>query len=82
MGIDKDAVPVAGFIENFSPKPRIAPPPFGKLNAGTWSLTVCGLVDCAAVAPPGLSLEEKVAPVGVMLLGGIKRQSPQSCAKA
>jgi hypothetical protein len=30
MGTLTDAVPVTGFAPNFSPIPRIAPPPFGR----------------------------------------------------
>jgi hypothetical protein len=30
-----DPVPVTGFAENFSPIPRIAPPPFGRDMDGT-----------------------------------------------
>src|SRR5271165_1916632 len=29
IGTDREPVPVTGFAENFSPMPRIAPPPFG-----------------------------------------------------
>jgi hypothetical protein len=34
MGTVIDPVPVTGFAENFSPIPRIAPPPFGKERVG------------------------------------------------
>ena len=34
MGSDKDPEPVTGLTANFSPMPRIAPPPFGKAIAG------------------------------------------------
>lgn len=33
-GIVNDPVPVTGLAENFSPMPRIAPPPFGNAIAG------------------------------------------------
>ena len=33
-GTDNDPVPVRGLAENFSPMPRIAPPPFGSEIAG------------------------------------------------
>jgi hypothetical protein len=35
MGTDNEPVPVTGFAANFSPIPRIAPPPVGKLRAGS-----------------------------------------------
>jgi len=35
-GTEIDPVPVAGFAENFSPIPRIAPPPFGRERDGAW----------------------------------------------
>jgi hypothetical protein len=34
MGIVIEPVPVAGFAANFSPMPRIAPPPFERLIEG------------------------------------------------
>ena len=34
MGIVIDPVPVTGFAANFSPIPRIAPPPLGIMMAG------------------------------------------------
>src|SRR6266849_5224849 len=34
IGIVIDPVPVTGFAENFSPIPRIAPPPFGRPTWG------------------------------------------------
>src|SRR5216684_6342768 len=34
MGTDIEPVPVTGFAANFSPTPRIAPPPFGSDIAG------------------------------------------------
>src|SRR5262245_2174537 len=34
-GTDIEQVPVAAAIENFSPMPRIAPPPFGKVGVGS-----------------------------------------------
>ena len=33
IGTVMDPVPVTGFAANFSPRPRIAPPPLGKLIA-------------------------------------------------
>jgi hypothetical protein len=33
MGTDIDPVPVTGLAANFSPMPRMAPPPFGTLIA-------------------------------------------------
>lgn len=33
-GTDNEPVPVTGFAENFSPIPRIAPPPLGNEIAG------------------------------------------------
>jgi hypothetical protein len=35
MGIWREAVPVTGLAENFSPIPRIAPPPLGSEGTGT-----------------------------------------------
>jgi hypothetical protein len=35
----KEPVPVTGFEANFSPIPRIAPPPLGRANCGTVSAT-------------------------------------------
>jgi hypothetical protein len=34
MGTVGEPVPVTGLTENFSPMPRIAPPPFGRLIVG------------------------------------------------
>jgi hypothetical protein len=34
MGTDIDPVPVTGFAPNFSPIPRMAPPPFGSEMVG------------------------------------------------
>jgi hypothetical protein len=34
IGIDIEADPVTGFAANFSPTPRMAPPPFGSEIAG------------------------------------------------
>jgi hypothetical protein len=34
MGTDIEPVPVTGFAANFSPMPRMAPPPFGIVMAG------------------------------------------------
>jgi hypothetical protein len=34
MGSDMEPAPVAGLAANFSPMPRIAPPPFGREIAG------------------------------------------------
>src|SRR5271155_1234003 len=34
MGTVSDPVPVAGLAANFSPIPRIAPPPLGRLSCG------------------------------------------------
>ena len=34
MGTFIDPMPVTGLAANFSPIPRIAPPPFGRLSAG------------------------------------------------
>jgi len=34
MGTDIEPVPVTGFAANFSPMPRMAPPPFGSEIAG------------------------------------------------
>src|SRR4249920_4210989 len=34
IGTDIEPVPVTGFAANFSPIPRIAPPPLGKNRAG------------------------------------------------
>src|ERR1700722_4707247 len=36
-GTESDPVPVAELTANFSPIPRIAPPPFGRLTWGDWS---------------------------------------------
>src|SRR5689334_2233175 len=33
-GTDSEAVPLAGLVSNFSPRPRIAPPPFGSDRDG------------------------------------------------
>jgi hypothetical protein len=35
MGTVRDPAPVTGFAANFSPIPRIAPPPFGRLKEGS-----------------------------------------------
>src|SRR5215467_6882744 len=35
MGTLSDPVPVTGLVENFSPMPRIAPPPLGSESVGT-----------------------------------------------
>jgi len=34
IGIVIEPVPLTGFASNFSPRPRIAPPPFGSVIAG------------------------------------------------
>lgn len=43
MGIVKVEVPVTGLAENFSPIPRIAPPPEGSETLGTMGPEVAGL---------------------------------------
>jgi hypothetical protein len=42
MGTLIDPVPVTGFAMNFSPNPRMAPPPLG--SAGLGAFTACGVV--------------------------------------
>jgi hypothetical protein len=44
-GTDMLVVPVAALTENFSPIPRIAPPPFGKVTRGRKSARSVSLVD-------------------------------------
>src|SRR4051812_37362931 len=49
MGTDIDPVPVTGLAANFSPMPRMAPPPLGKLIVGADTLKV----SFSDGAPPG-----------------------------
>ena len=60
MGTVRELVPVAGFAANFSPIPRIAPPPFGRDMAGKFDRLVYGLsrseVVPAVLAPEGPAL--------------------------
>ena len=55
-GIDIDAVPAAALTDNFSPSPRLAPPPFGTDTDGSRSAVRCrvsttGASLCAVEAP-------------------------------
>src|SRR6476469_4337199 len=50
IGILTDAVPVTGFAPNFSPIPRIAPPPFGRDIAGKLDWPLDGVLVLALVA--------------------------------
>ena len=45
-GTEIDPVPVAGFAENFSPIPRIAPPPFGREMDGAWEALATPVSAC------------------------------------
>src|SRR5687767_10643732 len=53
-GTDIVAVPVTGLVENFSPMPRIAPPPFGSdtVGAETKNAWVCDACDWSVRAAP------------------------------
>jgi hypothetical protein len=42
MGTLIDPVPVTGFAANFSPMPRIAPPPLGREMEGVATPKFCG----------------------------------------
>src|SRR6266568_507651 len=71
MGIVSDPVPVAGFVENFSPMPRIAPPPFGSDSVGK-SAGVLG------AAPPseGAEREDPAAAPGAPCHRGVAPRAP------
>src|SRR5690349_8746115 len=53
----RDPVPVTAFAENFSPIPRIAPPPFGKL--------ICGAVK-AELSSAGRPSDARVEASGIL----------------
>ncbi len=67
MGTEKAPVPVTGFIENFSPIPRIAPPPLGNEICGVGVDEVeegcCAVPDCWEV--PCDVLEDSARPTGL-----------------
>src|SRR5262245_41606380 len=75
MGTDMEPVPVTGLAANFSPIPRIAPPPLGNEIAGGATPACLSELDCACsclarssctdssrdgVAPAGLPVQERV----------------------
>ena len=45
IGTDIEPVPLTGFAANFSPIPRIAPPPLGKRKRGWGDLVLWRAVD-------------------------------------
>jgi hypothetical protein len=72
IGTDIEAVPVTGLAANFSPMPRIAPPPFGReiVGAATAKLLAglsespgaaqCRILKVAFSAQPKLSVPRRV----------------------
>jgi len=54
IGTDIEPVPLTGLAENFSPMPRIAPPPFGNETVGgvAVNLSAPGLEDSSALSAP------------------------------
>jgi hypothetical protein len=56
IGMLADAVPVTGFAPNFSPMPRIAPPPFGTDTEGKLDWPLDGMLVLELVAAGASSL--------------------------
>jgi hypothetical protein len=55
IGTDMEAVPVTAAMENFSPIPRIAPPPFGSVGVGNPGTVVCDDSPFVFASEAGLS---------------------------
>src|SRR5688500_82368 len=72
MGTDIEPVPVTGLAVNFSPMPRMAPPPLGKVIAGSGDL-------CPSSCPPA-ALSSAMPPPLFRL--GRRREDPHAAMTA